>query len=481
VHSVLWDEAVKISGKDPDFHRRDLWEAIENGAYPEWELGLQVIEEKDEHSFDFDLLDATKIVPEELVPVQRVGKLVLNRNPDNFFAETEQVAFHPGHVVPGIDFTADPLLQGRLFSYTDTQLIRLGGPNFHEISINRPVAAVHNNQRDGHMRQTINTSRTSYEPNTIGGGCPMQAGARMGGFVSYPEPIDAEKARRRGEKFFDHFSQATLFYNSQSETEKGHIVQALRFELGKVEIPAIRERMVGMLVNVDQTLAELVGEGLGLPGIPKVEPPLNRSMPADGNPKDFEPRRPKKSLEVSAALSMANTVKDTAKSRKVAILAADGVDGAAVEAMKRALTEVGATPKVVAPRGGTLTTARGAKIPVDFSLLTVGSVLFDAVFIPGGVDSAKALADEAMAVLFVREAYKHCKALAVTGAGVALLPTSNGGDAAAKGADEKVTTLEEGVIMGGDGDVGKVGAQFIKAIARHRAWSRESKGQRVPV
>jgi catalase len=369
--------------------------------------------------------------------VQRVGKLVLNRNPDNFFAETEQVAFHPGHVVPGIDFTADPLLQGRLFSYTDTQLIRLGSPNFHEIPINRPVAAVHNNQRDGHMRQTINTSRTSYEPNTIGGGCPMQAGARMGGFVSYPEPIDAEKARRRGEKFFDHFSQATLFYNSQSETEKGHIVQALRFELGKVEIPAIRERMVGMLVNVDRTLAELVAEGLGLPGIPKVEPPLNRSMPADGKPKDFEPRRPKKSLEASAALSMANTVKDTAKSRRVAILAADGVEGAAVAAMKRALTEVGATPKVVAPRGGTLTTARGAKIPVDFSLLTVGSVLFDAVFIPGGVDSAKALAEEAMAVLFVNEAYKHCTALAVTGAGFALLPTSNGGNAAAKGADGK--------------------------------------------
>jgi catalase len=481
VHSVLWDEAVKISGKDPDFHRRDLWEAIENGAYPEWELGLQVIEEKDEHSFDFDLLDPTKIVPEELVPVQRVGKLVLDRNPDNFFAETEQVAFHPGHIVPGIDFTADPLLQGRLFSYTDTQLIRLGGPNFHEIPINRPVAAVHNNQRDGHMRQTINTSRTSYEPNTIGGGCPMQAGARMGGFVSYPEAIDAEKARRRGEKFFDHFSQATLFYNSQSDTEKGHIVQALRFELGKLEIPAIRERMVGMLANVDRTLAERVADGLGLPGIPKVEPPLNRSIPADGNPKDFEPRRPKKSLEASAALSMANTVKDTAKSRKVAILAADGVDGTAVEAMKKALTEVGAMPKVVAPRGGTLTTIRGAKIAVDFSLLTVGSVLFDAVFVPGGADSVKALADDAMAVLFLNEAYKHCKAIAATGAGSGLLPTSNGGSAAAKGGGAKVTTVEEGVIAGGDGEVGKVATEFIKAIARHRAWSREPKAVRIPV
>lgn len=189
VHSVLWDEAQMISGKDPDFHRRDLWEAIESGAFPEWEFGVQIVEEKDEHKFDFDLLDPTKLIPEELVPVQRIGKLTLNRNPDNFFAETEQVAFHAGHVVPGIDFTNDPLLQGRLFSYTDTQLIRLGGPNFHEIPINRPIAPVHNNQRDGHMRQTINSGRTSYEPNSIGGGCPFQAGKDMGGFVSYAEKI----------------------------------------------------------------------------------------------------------------------------------------------------------------------------------------------------------------------------------------------------------------------------------------------------
>jgi catalase len=259
VHSILWDEAQKISGKDPDFHRRDLWEAIESGAFPEWELGLQVIDEADEHKYDFDLLDPTKLVPEELVPVQRVGRLTLDRNPQNFFAETEQVAFHPGHLVPGIDFTADPLLQGRLFSYTDTQLIRLGGPNFHEIPINRPVVPVHNNQRDGHMRQTINVTRTSYEPNTLGGGCPMQAGQQVGGFVSYPERIEAVKERRRGEKFFDHFSQATLFWNSQSLTEKDHIVQAFQFELGKVDVAAIRERMVGMLQHVDRDLADRPG------------------------------------------------------------------------------------------------------------------------------------------------------------------------------------------------------------------------------
>src|SRR6188768_3304661 len=212
------DGGSKISGKDSDFHRRDLWEAIENGAFPEWELGVQLVPEKDEHKFEFDLLDPTKLIPEELVPVQRIGKLTLNRNPDNFFAETEQVAFHVGHVVPGIVFTNDPLMQGRLFSYLDTQLKRLGGPNFHEIPINRSVAPVHNHQRDGHMRQTINEGRVSYEPNTLGGGCPFQAGAKNGGFVSYPEPAEGVKVRgARGEKFFDHFTQALQFWRSQSE------------------------------------------------------------------------------------------------------------------------------------------------------------------------------------------------------------------------------------------------------------------------
>jgi catalase len=235
VHSVAWDEAQKISGKDPDFHRRDLWEAIERGDFPEYELGVQIIPEKDEHIFDFDLLDPTKLIPEEIVPVQRIGKLTLNRNPDNFFAETEQVAFHIGHVVPGIDFTNDPLLQGRLFSYTDTQLIRLGGPNFHEIPINRPVVPIHNNQRDGFMRQQINKGRTSYNPNSLSGGCPWQAKMREGGFASFAEKIDAQKVRQRSRSFFDHFSQAKLFYNSQSEPEKQHIADAFSFELGKVE------------------------------------------------------------------------------------------------------------------------------------------------------------------------------------------------------------------------------------------------------
>ena len=214
VHSVAWDEAQIISGKDPDFHRRDLWEAIENGNFPEWELGVQIMAEEDEHKFEFDLLDPTKLVPEEIVPIKRIGKLTLNRNPDNFFSETEQVAFHPGHLVPGIDFSNDPLLQGRLFSYTDTQLSRLGSPNFHEIPINRPVAPVVNNQRDGLMRQAISTDKVSYHPNSIGGGCPFQAKAAQGGFTSYQERIDGNKIRERSKSFFDHFSQAILFYNS---------------------------------------------------------------------------------------------------------------------------------------------------------------------------------------------------------------------------------------------------------------------------
>ena len=258
VHSVAWDEAQNISGKDPDFHRRDLWEAIENGDFPEWEFGVQIVPEEDEHKFEFDLLDPTKLIPEELVPVQRIGKLTLNRNPDNFFAETEQVAFHIGHVVPGIDFTNDPLLQGRLFSYTDTQLIRLGGPNFHEIPINRPIAPVHNNQRDGLMRQQINKGKTAHSPNTMSGGCPFQAGKMQGGFTSFPERIDAHKIRERSESFFDHFSQAKLFFNSQSEPEKNHIIDALSFELGKVETIAVRERMLYLISQIDEGLAAAV-------------------------------------------------------------------------------------------------------------------------------------------------------------------------------------------------------------------------------
>ncbi len=473
VHSVVWDEAQKISGKDPDFHRRDLWEAIATGNYPEWEFGVQIVEEADEHKFDFDLLDPTKLIPEEIVPVRRIGKLTLDRNPDNFFAETEQVAFHPGHIVPGIDFTNDPLLQGRLFSYTDTQLLRLGGPNFHEIPINRPIAPIHNNQRDGHMRQTINRGQTSYSPNRIGGGCPFQAGRDMGGFASYAEKIDAHKVRGRSESFFDHFSQAALFYNSQSEAEKNHIVKALRFELGKLETPSIQERVLVLLNYVDRTLAARVAEGLGMKVPAKLDSPLNHSVPADGDSRRFQPKPVNKSVGTSPALSMANTIKDSIKTRKIAILAADGFDDAALTGMQKALVSAGAMAQVVAPRLGYIKGAKGTEVKADHSLLTAASVLFDAVYLPGGAQSVQRLMSEDDALVFVNEAYQHCKAIAAQGAGADLLKASF--PYKTNTTEAGITPNDEGVILGGDTQIGKLAQAFIAAIAQHRHWSREKK------
>jgi catalase len=477
VHSVVWDEAQKISGLDPDYHRRDLWEAIEDGDFPEWEFGVQIVEEKDEQKFDFDLLDATKLIPEELVPVRRIGKLTLNRNPENFFAETEQVAFHPGHVVSGIDFSNDPVLQGRLFSYTDTQLIRLGGPNFHEIPINRPIAPVHNNQRDGHMRQTINQGRVSYQPNSLGGGCPMQAQANIGGFVSYAEEMKGTKVRRRSEKFFDHFSQAKLFYNSQSSPEKAHIVQALQFELGKVEVSAIRARMLGLLAQVDKTLAGLVAQGLGMK-IAKLEGPMNMSVPADGNIKEFQPAHANGSLERSPALSMASSTKNGIATRKVAVLAADGFDDADLSTVRKAVTAAGGQAKIIAPRLGVLKGAKGTELLVDFSFLTAGSVLFDAVYVPGGENSVASLMKIGKALHFMTEAYTHCKTIAATGAGAALVTAALlGPDEMAKHQPERTPLdADPGIILDG-ASTAQVAVQFITAIGRHRHWEREAKGQ----
>lgn len=473
LHSVVWDEAQKISGKDPDFHRRDLWEAIENGDYPEWELGVQIVEEKDERSFDFDLLDPTKLIPEEIVPVRRIGKMTLNRNPDNFFAETEQVAFHTGNIVPGIDFTNDPLLQGRLFSYLDTQLIRLGGPNFHEIPINRPVAPLHNNQRDGYMRQTVNRGQTSYEPNSLRGGCPFQAGADMGGFTSYAERIDARKIRERSPSFLDHFSQATLFFNSQSEPEQNHIIKALRFELGKVETPSIRERMLFLLAQVDMGLANRVAEGLGAKVPAKIEKPMNMSIPADGDPRKFQPKRATQAIETSPTLSMVdnpNFPKDSIKTRKIAFLVADGFDDAAVSEMKKILMTAGAAAMTVAPRLGMLTGANGEQVKADFSFLTGSSVLFDAVYVPGGDASVASLKRETEAANFVDEAYKHCKTIAASGAGVELLATAG---VVSGSAETKNPGNQPGVIASRDGTIQKLGGEFVKAIAQHRHWERE--------
>src|SRR5687768_10786912 len=311
-HSLVWDEAVKISGADPDFHRRDLWEAIEAGAYPEYELGLQIFTEEEADGFTFDVLDATKIVPEELVPIVPVGRLVLNRNPDNFFAETEQVAFCTAHIVPGIDFTNDPLLAGRIHSYVDTQISRLGGPNFHEIPINAPIAQAHNNQRDGMHRQAINRGRVAYEPNSLAGGCPFQAGTA--GFTSFRQPMTGDKVRGKPEKFADHFTQATLFYNSQTPVEKAHILRGFRFELTKLRVPAIRERVVAVLGNVDAGLDKALARELGI-DVPKPLPKALKTVP--------QPE-----VKVSPPLSLfARPGDGSIKTRRVAILVADGVDG----------------------------------------------------------------------------------------------------------------------------------------------------------
>lgn len=474
VHSVVWDEALKISGNDPDFHRRDLWEAIDNGSFPQYELGVQIVDEKDEHSFDFDLLDPTKLIPEEVVPVQRIGKLTLNRNPDNFFAETEQVAFHVGNVVPGIDFSNDPLLQGRLFSYTDTQLIRLGGPNFHEIPINRPVCPFQNNQRDGFARRTINSGHVSYSPNTLGDNSPAQVSQAEGGFVSYMEKIDARKIRARSDSFFDHYSQAAMFFESQSKVEQNHIVRALRFELGKVETQSIRERVLYHLNQVDRGLASNVAAGLGLPVPAKIDPPANMSIPADGNPKDFQPKRAKQ-MPPSPALSMASTPKGDIATRKVAILMSDGCDEAQFTAISKGILNGGGLPKVIANHGGVINSNRGKEIPVDFTLLTCGSVLFDAVAVVGGAESVQALLADPAAIHFVEEAFKHCKALAALGEGVELLQGSQLGQKGILPEEAKLKDvyLKDGLVLGEKAATTKVAAAFVKAIGEHRHWVRE--------
>jgi catalase len=485
VHSLAWTESLRLGGYDPDFHRRDLWDAIESEAFPEYEFGVQLIPEEDQLKYDFDPLDPTKIVPEESVPVRRIGKLTLNRNPDNFFAETEQVAFHVGNLVPGIDFSNDPLLQGRAFSYLDTQLIRLGGPNFHELPINRSVAPVHNNQRDGYMRHTVSTARTSYQPNSLGGGCPFQAGQLHGGYQSFAERIDGQKIRERSESFRDHFSQATLFWNSQSDAEKEHIVLALQFELGKVLTPHVRERVVDLLTNVDLELARRVAAGIGV------------TVDADGRGNGAAmkrlregwekfgvtstPGQPRKSsIERSAALSMANTIKDTVKSRKIAILAANGVDGAQLTAMKTALTRAGAVPELVSPFP-MVKAADGSELKTDKTLLTTGSVVFDAVFVPGGGESVATLRQNGDALHFVSEAFKHCKPIAATGEGVDLLLASSIGPASSNGksAEETLQGLGAVLVERQPRDLARVAQQFMQAIAQHREWGRPVK-ERVP-
>lgn len=452
-HSLVWDEVQKLAGKDPDYNRRDLWETIDKGGMVEYELGMQIIEEEDEFKFDFDLLDPTKLVPEEDVPVMRVGKMTLNRNPDNFFAETEQVAFHPGHVVPGIDFSNDPLLQGRLFSYTDTQLIRLGGPNFHEIPINRAVCPIHNNQRDGYMRQTINKGQTNYFPNSLGGGYPKPAAESEGGYVHYAEKVEGHKIRERSESFKDFFSQATLFWNSLSDAEKQHLVEAAHFELGKVETMHVRERMVDLFNQVDHELAKQVAEGIG------VKPPAKPATQNHG--------------KKSPALSLENTIKDSIKTRKVGILVADGVAGSEVEAMKNALMQEGAMAEVIAKYHGKVKSTDGKDVMVDKTFVTTASVVYDALYIPGGEQSVHALKQNGDAVHFVNEMFKHCKPLAASNEGIDLLARAelNG----VKLAERKDNVVDELGVVTLHGEVDKLARRFFDAIRQHRHWARTQK------
>jgi catalase len=449
-HSLVWDEAVKISGADPDFHRRDLWEAIEAGEYPEWELGLQVFTEQQAEQFSFDVLDATKIIPEELVPLMPVGRLVLDRNPDNFFAETEQVAFCTAHVVPGIDFSNDPLLAGRIHSYVDTQITRLGGPNFHEIPINSPIAAVHNNQRDGMHRQAIHRGRVSYEPNSLAGGCPFQAGAK--GFVSFPQPVQEDKLRGKPEKFADHYTQARLFFDSQTDVEKHHIAAAFRFELSKVTVPAIRERMLASLANASEDLAAAVADGLGM----EVPAPLPRAMQ--------DPLAPE--VTESPALSLtARPGNGGIRTRKIAILVADGVEGESIAALQTALVAEGAVPRLVGIRVGRVVTASGEEIEADASMENSPSVLFDALVLPDGEEAVQQLARDGHTVDFVKDQYRHCKTILAIGASEALLN---------KAGIPPPSDRDTGLAVTDRADVSAASSWFIEAVGMHRHTARDS-------
>jgi catalase len=465
VHGLAWDEAQKIAGKDADFHRRDLWEAIESGAFPEWDLGVQIVDEGKEGELGFDILDPTKLIPEAQVPVQIIGTMTLNRNPDNFFAETEQVAFHPGHLVPGIDFSNDPLLQGRLFSYTDTQLSRLGGANFHEIPINRSVCPMHNFQRDGLHRQTINRGRAAYEPNTLGNGMQgteFRVDGGTQGFQSYPEQLESPKIRRRSPSFDDHFSQATLFWNSQSVAEKDHIVAAFRFELSKVDVAEIRQRMVDNLAHVDLKLATRVAAPLGI---------KSPDPKAAAGRLGFRAHRISNKVDEDPALRMLGRPGAGVKTRKIAILVADGVEAASVKRLQQDLLEAGAMCKLVAPHLGSVSTASGRQLAVDFTFANTASVMFDAVVIPGGSQSAAALSAMGEAVHFVLEAYKHCKTICALNDGVQLLSTL--GFKLDKNPDV-IAVPTAGVMLADARKVaeGQVSQDFIAAIALHRHWDR---------
>lgn len=447
--ALVWDEAQKLAGKDPDFHRRDLYEAIENGVYPEWELGVQIVEEEDEMNFDFDLLDPTKIIPEELVPVTPIGRFVLNRNVDNFFAETEQVAFCPGHIVPGIDFTNDPLLQARLFSYTDTQLSRLGGPNFHQIPINKPVCPFHNNQRDGIHQHTIHKGQASYQPNSIDNDWPAETppAASNGGFESYPEQISGHKLRQRSETFSDHFSQPRLYYKSLAPHEQKHVVDAYTFELSKVQRKHIRERQVEqILANIDLDLARQVGANLG------IEVP------------DLTLDYKKTAVEKSAKLSFLAFPPQDIQGRKVAVLIHNLVKSDSLEAMKNWAIKEGVTLHLLAPSLAPVKDHKDNIIVADGMQMSEPSIAYDAVIIPDG-DNLNAVLQDGVARHYLLEAYKHLKPIAFLGNKSDLLEPLG-------------LVPDEGTLVGDEFQ--PIAENFKNLIMAHRVWSREQIAAQIP-
>jgi catalase len=435
LQSTVWDEAVKIAGADPDFQRRDLFESITKGAFPEWDLAVQLFSEEDAAGFDFDHLDATKLIPEEVVPLQVIGRMVLDRYPDNFFAETEQVAFCPSHLVPGLDFSNDPLLQGRLFSYLDTQLSRLGSPNFHQLPINAPKCPFANHQRDGHMQMQIPKGNVAYDPSSLSPTSPRETSA---GFRSAVVGEHGERGRIRAESFADHYTQARLFYRSQTAYEQAHIASALVFELSKVEKPIIREKMVGHLLNIDGSLGERVATGLGMPSLPK--PPT--------------PAVPPRDMPASPALQIIGKMLDTFEGRVLGILIDDGSDAKTVAALVEAATAAKGSAKVVAPKVSGAKLSDGKLLPADGQLAGTPSVVFDAVAIVLSDEGAAHLASEAAAIDFVRDAFGHLKAIGVDDGGRALLK------AAGVKADDLVVDVKN--------------AKRLMAAAKTRAWDREA-------
>jgi catalase len=449
MQSVIWDEALKINGADPDFHRRDLWEAIEAGDFPEWEFCLQTFTQDQADAFDFDVLDATKLVPEELVPLRVVGRMVLDRNPTNFFAETEQVAYCTANVVPGIDFTNDPLLQGRLFSYLDTQLKRLGGPNFHQIPINQPKCPFHNLQRDGHMQMGVPAGQVNYEPSSLGPAIAHASAEK--GYRSFPAPESGDQLRVRPESFADHYSQARLFFQSQTEPEQNHIVSALVFELSKCVSPRVRLAVLARLANIDESLVNRIAIGLGLRD--PIEP--------------AEAAAPVRDMEPSPALSMLAKAKPTLEGRKIGCLVTDGIDGKLIKGLLAGAKAAGAKVQIIAPRVGGVVTAQGDLLPADHKIEGGPSVLFDAVIVAPSVEGGAALALQAEAVNFLRDAYGHLKVIGYLPSAAPML-------------------VKAGIDANPENDAGLIPldtdsiSHFLERAATGRIWQREPFVRDVP-